>query len=256
MSSEAIQLAVANHIAIVTIDRPDVRNAIDRPTALALEKAIDDAESDPDVRVIVLAGSGSVFCAGMDLKAFSATGERPITDRRGAFGIVEVPPTKPTIAAVEGKALGGGFEIALAADLIVAADTAMFGLPEVKRGLVAAAGGLLRLPRRVPRNVALHMTLTGEPITAIQAQALGLVTDVVAEGTATKAALDLAATIAANAPLAVRASKQIITESDDWTVSDMFERQGRITSVVRSSCDAAEGARAFVEKRSPVWSGK
>jgi enoyl-CoA hydratase/carnithine racemase len=249
-------VTVTDHVAVVTIDRPDVRNAIDRPTALALEKAIDDAESDPGVRVIVLAGSGSVFCAGMDLKAFSATGERPITDRRGAFGIAEVPPNKPTIAAVEGKALGGGFEIALAADLIVAADTAMFGLPEVKRGLVAAAGGLLRLPRRVPRNVALHMTLTGEPITAIQAQALGLVTDVVAEGMATKAALDLAATIAANAPLAVRASKQIITESDDWTVSDMFERQGRITSVVRSSSDAAEGARAFVEKRSPVWSGK
>jgi enoyl-CoA hydratase/carnithine racemase len=256
MSGEAVLTTVTDHIAVLTINRPEVRNAIDRPTALAFEKAIDAAESDPDVRVIVLAGSDSVFCAGMDLKAYSATGERPIAGHRGAFGIVASPPAKPTVAAVEGKALGGGFEIALAADLIVAADNALFGLPEVKRGLVAAAGGLLRLPRRAPRNVALRMALTGEPITALRAQELGLVAEVVAAGTARQAALDLASSIAANAPLAVRASKQIITESDEWPAREMFERQGRITSVVRNSRDASEGARAFVEKRPPVWSGK
>lgn len=256
MSGESVMSTVSEHVALISINRPEVRNAIDRPTALALSLALDAAEADDEVRVIVLTGSGATFSAGMDLKAFSATGERPLTDDRGAFGITGRPPTKPTIAAVEGKALGGGFEIALAADLIVAADSAMFGLPEVKRGLVAAAGGLLRLPTRIPRNMALHMVLTGEPISARQAESFGLVSSVVPDGTAATAAQELGAAIAANAPLALIASKQIIAESVDWPSREMFERQSAITGLVRTSADAAEGARAFVEKRAPAWTGR
>lgn len=253
MSSNGIDTVVTERVALITIDRPHVRNAIDRAAALGLEAAIDDAEADSGVRVIVLAGRAQVFCSGMDLKAFGATGERPTSDRRGAFGIVEMPPSKPTIAAVEGAALGGGFEIALAADLIVAADTAMFGLPEVKHGLAAAAGGLLRLPQRIPRGVALQMVLTGEPITAARAHALGLVNEVVPEGGGVQAALAMAAKIASNAPRAVRLSKQVLTESDDWPANEMFDRQRSIVGEVTHSADAAEGARAFLEKRSPEW---
>jgi enoyl-CoA hydratase/carnithine racemase len=256
MTAELVTATVVDHVAVITINRPEVRNAVDRPTALRLSALLDAAEADDDVRAIVLSGAGNTFCAGMDLKAFSATGERPMTDERGAFGITGRPPTKPTIAAVEGKALGGGFEIALAADLIVAGESAMFGLPEVKRGLVAAAGGLLRLPTRVPRNVALHMVLTGEPIAASRAETLGLVCSVVPDGTATAAACELGIAVAANAPLALVTSKRIITESADWSSAEMFDRQAELAGPVRASSDAAEGARAFVEKRAPVWTGK
>ncbi|MFE3059920.1 crotonase/enoyl-CoA hydratase family protein [Nocardia sp. NPDC059239] len=256
MSAETVLFDVVDHVAVISLNRPEVRNAVDLPTALALESTIDQADDDADVRAIVLAGRGAVFCAGMDLKAFSSTGERPVTEKRGAFGIVGRPPTKPTIAAVEGKALGGGFEIALAADLIVAAESAMFGLPEVTRGLVAAAGGLLRLPQRIPRNIASHMALTGAPITASRARELGLVSEVVSDGNAIDSALRLAASIAANAPLALIASKRIMVESADWTNAEMFEKQSGITGAVRASSDAVEGARAFVEKRPPVWTGK
>jgi enoyl-CoA hydratase/carnithine racemase len=255
MTNQTVLTSVSNHVATISLNRPEVRNAVDLFTAQSFEAAIDAAEADDDVRVIVLAGVGPVFCAGMDLKAFSATGARPVTDGRGAFGITGRPPSKPTIAAVEGKAFGGGFEIALAADLIVAAESAMFGLPEVKRGLVAAAGGLLRLPHRVPRNVAMHMAFTGEPISSAQALGFGLAASVVPDGTAADAAQALGSLIAANAPLALIASKQIMNESPDWRVDEMFERQATITGAVRVSNDAAEGAKAFLEKRAPQWSG-
>ncbi|MGM5069135.1 crotonase/enoyl-CoA hydratase family protein [Rhodococcus qingshengii] len=251
-----IVISRSGHIATISINRPAVRNAIDLPTALNLESALDEIEADNDIRVIVLTGTASMFSAGMDLKAFAATGERPITTGRGAFGIVGRPPSKPTIAAVEGHALGGGFEIALAADLIVAGESATFGLPEVKRGLVAAAGGLMRLPTRIPVNIALQAALSGEPISAAEGRSFGLVNKIASDGSALAGAVELAASIARNAPLALRVSKEIIYRSADWSVDDMFERQSPLTAVVRESNDASEGARAFVEKREPIWSGQ
>src|ERR1700756_2673862 len=191
MSKSSIRVDVGDFVATITLDRPEVRTAIDLPTAMALERAIDEAEQSSDVRVIVLAATGSVFSAGMDLKALTATGDRPITARRGAFGIAAKPPEKPTVAAVQGKALGGGLEIALTADVIVACEDAEFGLPEVKRGLIAAAGGVLRLPRRIPRNVALEMIMTGAPISAQRAYELGLVNRVVPAGGALDVALEM-----------------------------------------------------------------
>lgn len=251
--SDSIRLEVLDGVGIITIDRPEVRNAIDRPTAIAIADALDAVDERDDIRSAVLTGAGPVFSAGMDLKAFNATKERPVDERRGGFGIVGRQTGKPLIAAVEGKALGGGFEIALACDLIVAAEDALFGLPEVKRGLVAAAGGVLRLPRRIPRNIAMELVLTGEPLTAARAEAYGLVNRVVAAGAAVEAAVDLGRSIALNAPLAVRTSKHLVKASAEWADEEMFDKQAPYTDAVRSSADAAEGARAFVEKRQPNW---
>jgi enoyl-CoA hydratase/carnithine racemase len=256
MSESSIQVDVRDYVATITLDRPQVRNAIDLPTAIALENAIDEAEENQDVRVIVLAATGPVFSAGMDLKALTATGDRPITKRRGAFGIAAKPPWKPTIAAVQGKALGGGLEIALTADVIVASEDAEFGLPEVKRGLIAAAGGVLRLPRRIPRNMALEMIMTGTPISAQRAYEVGLVNRVVSPGQALDVAHQLAREIALNAPLAVRMSKWIADNSVDWPAGELFDRMQPKAQIIRDSKDAAEGARAFVEKRQPVWAGE
>jgi enoyl-CoA hydratase/carnithine racemase len=253
--SAPVRMDVSDGIAVSTLDRPEVRNAVDLPTAEAIAAALDELDDRPDIRGGVLTGTGSVFSAGMDLKAFSATGERPLTKNRGAFGIVESPPAKPLIAAVEGKALGGGFEIVLACDLIVAAEDAWFGLPEVRRGLVAAAGGVLRLPRRIPRAVAMELALTGEPVTAARALELGLVNRVAPTGTAVAAATALAAVVSANAPLAVRTVKLLVGHAADWPAEEAFARQAPYTDAVRSSDDAAEGARAFVEKRAPEWTG-
>lgn len=253
--SDSIRFTVADGVALITLNRPSVRNAVDRATAEALAAALDQLDERDDISVGVLTGSSTIFSAGMDLKAFSATGERPIDERRGAFGITRRPPVKPIIAAVEGPALGGGFEIALACDLIVAGTSATFGLPEVKRGLVAAAGGVLRLPRRVPHAIAKEMVLTGAPIDSAQARHYGLVNWVVADGTAAAKAGSVARTIAANAPLAARTSKLLVDQSVDWTLEEAFNRQGVHTDAVRSSNDAKEGAAAFVEKRPPVWTG-
>ena len=256
MSESPIRVDVRDFVATITIDRPHVRNAIDLPTAMALERAIDEAEQSDDVRVIVLAATGQVFSAGMDLKALTATGDRPITQRRGAFGIAALPPAKPTVAAVQGKALGGGLEIALTADVIVASEDAEFGLPEVKRGLIAAAGGVLRLPRRIPRNVALEMIMTGTPISARRAHELGLVNRVVPPADVLDVAHEVAREIALNAPLAVRMSKWIADNSVDWPAAELFNRMQPKAQIIRDSKDAAEGARAFVEKRQPVWCGE
>jgi enoyl-CoA hydratase/carnithine racemase len=253
--SDAVLLEVENGTATITLNRPEVRNAIDKPTADALAAALDEVDERPDVTVAIITGTGSTFCAGMDLKAFSATRERPLHEVRGAFGIVRKPPAKPIIAAIEGNALGGGLEIALACDLIVATRSSRLGLPEVKRGLVAAAGGVLRLPRRIPRGVAMELILTGEPVTAERALELGLVNRLAEDGQALSVARELAAAIAVNAPLAVRAAKRIADESADWELDEAFDRQAAYTDEVRSSKDAAEGARAFVEKRVPKWTG-
>ncbi|KAA1379884.1 crotonase/enoyl-CoA hydratase family protein [Aeromicrobium fastidiosum] len=254
--SGTIRLEVSDGIATITIDRPAVRNAIDKATADALAAAVDEVDARPDVVVAILTGAGGVFSAGMDLKAFSATGERPLHAERGAFGFVRKPPAKPVIAAIEGNALGGGLELALSCDLIVAARSAKLGLPEVKRGLVAAAGGVLRLPRRVPQALAMEMILTGDPITAEQAAAAGLVNRIADDGAAVDVARSLAVSIAANAPLAVLTAKRLVSASPDWSLEDAFDLQVPFTDAVRSSRDAAEGALAFAQKRAPVWSGQ
>ena len=254
--ASTVTFEAAGGLAVITIDRPQVRNAVDKATADALAAALDELDGRDDVTVGVLTGAGGFFSAGMDLKAFSTSGERPISDSRGSFGICGRLPEKPLIAAVEGEALGGGFEIALACDCIVAAADAAFGLPEVRRGLVAAAGGLVRLPQRIPRNVAMEMVITGESIGALRAQELGLVNRVAASGEALDTARVVAEVVAANAPLAVKTSKRVLRESALWPEDELFERQAPIIDVVRSSEDAQEGARAFVEKRAPLWQGR
>jgi enoyl-CoA hydratase len=246
----------AGGVAVITINRPERRNAIDRATAQAIADALDRVDDEDEVRVAIITGAGGTFSAGMDLKALNATGERPIVDGRGQFGICRQPPTKPLIAAVEGHALGGGTEIALASDIIIAAEDATFGLPEVRLGLAAAAGGAIRLPRRIPYGLALEYVLTGRPIPARRAHELGLVNHLSEAGESLDAALALAREIAANAPLGVRLSKQVMLETQDVSMAEAFELQEPLMQIIRTSEDAAEGARAFVEKRPPVWKGR
>ena len=255
--AHAVPLLVehAEGVAVLTLNRPSRRNAIDLDTARLLSAALDQLDANDDLRVAILTGTSEIFSAGMDLKAYAATGQRPIDEHRGGFGIVGRPPRKPIIAAVEGPALGGGFEIALACDLIIAGKSASFGLPEVKRGLVASGGGLLRLPRRIPRNLANEAVLTGRPLTAARCAESGLVNRVVDDGTALAVARELAVEIAQNAPLAVRASKAVMTASALWPEDEQFARQELIIVPVRLSDDAREGARAFAEKRAPRWGG-
>ncbi|WP_028925431.1 crotonase/enoyl-CoA hydratase family protein [Pseudonocardia acaciae] len=242
-------------VLVVTINRPQARNAVNRAVSVGIAEAMDELDSDPGLALGVLTGAGGSFSAGMDLKAF-VTGELPTLPERGFGGITQAPPRKPLIAAVEGYALAGGCELALACDLVVAAESAKFGIPEVKRGLVAAAGGLMRLPRLVPPVVAMEMALTGDFMSAADAYRYGLVNRVVPEGGALDGALELAARITPNGPLAVVASKRIMRESADWSSEQMWERQGAIAEPVMRSADAVEGARAFAEKRAPVWRGE
>jgi enoyl-CoA hydratase len=253
--SDHVRTMVTDGIIIITLNRPEVRNAIDFATATAIAKSIDILDNDPTIAAGILTGAGGTFCAGMDLKAF-LLGERPIVAGRGFAGIVERPPTKPIIAAVEGHAIAGGFEIALACDIIVAAENAQFGLPEVQRGLVAAGGGLLRLPSRVPYHLAMEWVLTGEPISAAAARSAGLVNRIADPGGALAAAHHVARKIAGNAPLAVVASKSIINQSREWAPREAFERQRQISSPVQASHDAREGAAAFKERRKPKWEGR
>lgn len=241
-------------VLVMQFNRPHARNAMSLALAQQIAAALDELDADSALSVGVLTGAHGTFCAGMDLKDFAA-GRRPIVEGRGFAGIVRQPPRKPLIAAVEGYALAGGFEIVLSCDLIVAARTAKFGLPEVKRGLTAAAGGLFRLPRRMPYHLAMELALTGRFMTAEDAAAAGLVNRLVDKGEALDAAVALAEEIAANAPLALVASKQVIVESADWPQSESFDRQEAIVDPVRTSADAMEGARAFAEKRDPVWTG-
>ncbi|WP_210570560.1 crotonase/enoyl-CoA hydratase family protein [Streptomyces sp. GESEQ-4] len=245
----------ADGVGVVTINRPAVRNAVDLYVAVQLARAMDELEARDDVVVGILTGAGNTFCAGMDLKAF-ARGERPSIPGRGFAGITERPPSKPLIAAVEGWALAGGCELALAADLIVAARGAQFGLPEVKRGLVAAAGGLLRLPRVLPYQLAMELALTGDPISAETAHRHGMVTLLTEPGGALAGARELAARITANGPLAVRAAKHMLSASTGYTDARAYTEQQEIAAPVLASTDAQEGARAFAEKRAPVWRGK
>jgi enoyl-CoA hydratase len=241
-------------VLTITINRPDQRNAVNAGVAQGIAAGLDELDGDPELSAGVLTGAGKGFCAGMDLKAFVA-GERPHVPGRGFAGIVERAPAKPMIAAIEGFAVAGGLEVALACDLIVAARGARLGIPEVKRSLVAAGGALLRLPRALPRNVALEMALTGEPIDAERAYELGLVNRLSDPGEALDTAWQLAETIAANGPLALAATKRIVAEAADWPDAEFFERQRAIIDPVFNSEDAREGATAFAERRDPVWKG-
>jgi enoyl-CoA hydratase/carnithine racemase len=247
----AVRADVDGDVLVVTIDRPQARNAVNLAVAEGIAGALDRLDGDPALRVGVLTGAGGTFCAGMDLKAFVA-GERPHVEGRGFAGIVERPPRKPLIAAVEGWALAGGFEVALSCDLIVAARDARFGIPEVKRGLVAAGGALIRLPRRIPYHVAMELALTGDPIGADRAFELGIVSRLADSGGALSQARSLAALIAANGPLAIDATKRILVADE----SDAWQRQAEIAGPVFGSDDAREGASAFAEKRAPVWRGR
>jgi enoyl-CoA hydratase len=241
-------------VQVITINRPAARNALDATVAHAVAAAADELDASDDLRVGVLTGAGGTFSAGMDLKAF-LRGENPSIEGRGLCGITMTPPRKPLIGAVEGWALAGGFELLLACDLVVAARTARFGVPEVKRALVAGAGAALLLTRRVPFAVALELLLTGDPIDAARAAEVGLVNRVVDEGGALEAAVELAARIAGNGPLAVAATKRIIVESRGWSPEEFFAEQNKLLMPVFSSNDAKEGAIAFAEKRPAKWTG-
>ncbi len=242
-------------VGLITLNRPRVRNAINLALSQALADAVDSFDADDGVSVILLTGAGGVFSAGMDLKAFAA-GERPAIPGRGLGGITERPVRKPLIAAIEGYALAGGLELALAADIIVAARGARMGLPEVTRGLVALGGGLLRIPKSVPMGVAMDWALTGRLFTAEEAHGYGLVARLVDEGTAEKEALALAETIAENAPLALQLTKKIIAGGIGWGDPELYAWHREVGLPAHDSEDAREGATAFVEKRKPVWSGK
>lgn len=239
---------------VLTLNRPKTKNAMSLQLAEELAHAIDGFDSNNGLSACVITGAGGTFCAGMDLKGF-ARGEIPVVASRGFAGMVQRPPAKPIIAAVEGHALGGGFEVALACDLIVAASNAAFGLPEVKRGLTANGGGLLRLQHRVPYHFAMELVFTGRMLPAPEAAELHLVNRLALPGDALQAALDLADEIAKNAPLALSASKQVLVNSVDWAMDEKFSRQQEHVAAIRTSNDAREGARAFIEKREPSWSG-
>jgi enoyl-CoA hydratase len=252
---DAVSVEVDGGVAVITINRPQARNAVNEQVASGIAAAVDELDPRPDVVAMILTGAGGTFCAGMDLKGFLA-GENPAAGGRGFGGITQRPPATPVVAAVEGYALAGGFELALTCDLIVASEEATFGLPEVTRGLVAAAGGLIRLPRQIPYHLAMEIALTGGRVPAGRLHQAGLVNRLVPAGEALGAARALAGQVAANAPLAVAATKRIIVESADWPAEEAFGRQGAIAGPVFTSADAREGAAAFAEKRPPVWRGE
>ena len=253
--NEAVLRERRERVLLITINRPDQRNAVNAAVARGIADALDELDDDAALSVGVLTGAGKGFSAGMDLKAFVA-GESPHVEGRGFGGITQRASAKPLIAAVEGFAVAGGLELALSCDLIVAARGTRLGIPEVKRSLVAAAGALLRLPRALPRPIAMELALTGDPISAERAYELGLINRLTEQGETVQTALELAAAIAVNGPLALAASKRILVESVDWAESEFFARQGEIAGPVMGSEDAREGAVAFAEKRDPVWKGR
>ena len=242
-------------VLLITLNRPEVRNAVNAAVAAGVAGALEELDGDDSLSVGVLTGAGGFFCAGMDLGAF-VKGEAPWFGDRGFAGIAQRASSKPLIAAIEGFAVAGGMEIALACDLIVAARGAKMGIPEAKRSLVAAGGALLRLPRRMPYHLVMELALTGDPFPAERFHELGLVNRLAEPGGAVDGALELAAALTKNGPLALVASKRILQEQFDWPSSEMWQRQAEITAPVMSSQDAREGASAFKEKREPVWRGR
>ncbi len=241
-------------VLIVTINRPEAKNAMSKAAAEGIAAAMDRLDAEDGLRVGILTGAGGTFCSGMDLKGF-LRGESPSVEGRGFGGVVQKPPAKPLIAAVDGYALAGGLELMIACDLVVASKDAKFGIPEAKRGLVAAAGGVMMLPDQIPERVAMELALTGDFIGAERAYQLGLINRVT-DGPALDGALELAARIAENGPLAVRVSKQIMRESRAWPMAERYDRQAQLIGPVFMSQDAREGSLAFAEKRKPNWTGK
>ncbi|MEM6828462.1 MAG: crotonase/enoyl-CoA hydratase family protein [Pseudomonadota bacterium] len=252
--TQEVLTEVDNGILIVTINRPEAKNAMTKAASEAIAEAMDRLDEDDDLRVGILTGAGGTFCSGMDLKGF-LRGESPSVPGRGFGGVVQAPPAKPLIAAVEGYALAGGLELMIACDLVVANDKAKFGIPEAKRGLVAAAGGVMMLPDQIPERIAMELALTGDFIDAARAYELGLI-NTVTDGPALDGAKALAAKIVANGPLAVKVSKQILKESRGWAMEDRYDNQAKLIAPVFVSEDAREGAAAFAEKRAPNWKGK
>ena len=254
-STPHVLVEISDAILTITINRPEAKNAATLEVARGIAAALDELDARDDIRIGILTGAGGTFCAGMDLKGF-LRGERPSIEGRGFGGLTMKPPRKPLIAAVEGYALAGGFELVLACDLVVAAENAQFGAPEVKRGLAATAGGLVRLPRQLPYRIALELVLTGDMLAAPRAFQYGLVNRLTKPGEALAEARKLAHAIAANGPIAVAASKRVLVESQDWSTAEVWSRQAQLTEHVFSSADAQEGSKAFAEKRQPVWQGK
>jgi enoyl-CoA hydratase len=244
-----------DNVLLITLNRPEVRNAVNGAVAEGVAHALDDLDADERLSVGILTGAGGYFCAGMDLGAF-VKGESPWFGDRGFAGIAQRSARKPLIAAIEGFAVAGGLEVALACDLVVAAKGAKLGIPEAKRSLVAAGGALLRLPRRMPYHAVMELALTGDPLPAERFHEFGVVNHLAEPGQAVEVALELAARLAKNGPLALIASKRILQEQFDWTSEEMWEKQKEISGPVFSSEDAKEGAGAFKEKREPVWRGK
>jgi enoyl-CoA hydratase len=252
-------MAIVEHerrgqVEILRFNRPEARNAISPEVSIAMAGLLDAAAVDADVRAVVVTGTGPVFSAGADLKVVAKGGGASIANAPGGFaGLVTRDFPKPLVAAVNGPALAGGFEIVLACDLVVAADTARFGIPEVQRGLMAAAGALIRLPKRVPLAIALELTMTGDPISAARALELGLVNRVVPVEEVLDAAVALAERIGENSPVAVRVSRQLVREALDLNEAQAWKRNNELSLEVFSAGDAIEGATAFAEKREPVW---
>ncbi len=253
-ATDEVLTEVKDGVLIVTINRPEAKNAMNKAAAERIAAAMDRLDAEDDLRVGILTGAGGTFCSGMDLKGF-LRGESPSIEGRGFGGVVQAPPKKPLIAAVEGYALAGGLELMIACDLVVANAGAKFGIPEAKRGLVAAAGGVMMLPDQIPERIAMELALTGDFIDAGRAYELGLINSVT-DGAALDGALELAGRIAANGPLAVRVSKQVLKESRGWAMEDRYSNQGKLIAPVFVSEDAREGAAAFAEKRAPNWKGK
>ena len=252
--SEVVLTREENGVIVITINRPEAKNAMNKAAAEGIAAALDRLDGDDNLRVGILTGADGTFCSGMDLKGFLRA-ESPTIEGRGFGGLVQQKPRKPLIAAVDGYALAGGMELMIACDLVVASKDAKFGIPEVKRGLAAAAGGLMMLPDQIPHKVAMELALTGEFISAQRAYEIGLINRI-ADGEAIEGALELARSINANGPLAVQVSKQVIEESRAWTMRERWDNQAQIVPKVFMSEDAREGAAAFAEKRKPDWKGK
>jgi enoyl-CoA hydratase len=249
-----VEFEPRGNVALITFNRPEARNAVNPEVSQTMATILDKVEGDPSLRAAVLTGRGEVFCAGADLKVVASGNATDIARGKGGFAGVETRDfPKPIIAAVNGPALAGGFEVVLSCDLVVAADTARFGIPEVKRGLMAAAGGLIRLPKRVPLAIALELAMTGDPIDAQRALALGLVNRVVPADKVVDEAIALADRIGENSPIAVRMSRQLVREARELSEEEARKRTVELMMPVFESGDAIEGATAFAEKRAPVW---